>query len=372
MTVIKNSKLAILGLGLMGGSLALALTRSGFSVNGWDQNPAVVAEAHRMGAIEKIPTSLADAVSEARYIFVATPVTMIAEIIKTALPFTMPGTVFSDLGSIKEAIISEVFSFLPDSHYFVAGHPMTGSEQQGIGAADPFLFENAAYIMIDHPHTPTPVLAQVTEIIRTTGAAMLTLTAPEHDRIVAMVSHLPHLLAATLARTAGAEEESYPGTLNLAAGGFRDTTRIAMGAPEVWEGIILGNRQRILQAIEDFQIELHELQDILNNAGAHAAGREALRKFLEQSRQVRQQIPAKNKGFLTLLYEMVVTIEDRPGTIESVLHHLAGAGINIKDIEILRMREGEGGTLRLALENSDAVDRAVAILEGQGFKARRR
>jgi prephenate dehydrogenase len=367
MIVRGDIKIAILGLGLMGGSLGLSLTRSGFAVTGWDDNPSVVTEAYRIGAINRHPVSLQDAVTGVKLVFVATPVAMIAEIIKTALPLTSPGTIFSDLGSIKESIIHEVFSFLPPSHFFVAGHPMTGSEQQGIMAADPFIFQNAAYILIEHPQTPSTILQQVLDVVQTTGAYMLTLTATEHDRIVAMVSHLPHLLAATLAKTAGMDEEVHPGTLNLAAGGFRDTTRIAMGSPGVWEGIILGNRQRILQVIEDFQTELDELKDILNTAD-----RQDLRRFLEKACEVRMQIPAKNKGFLTLLYEMVVTIEDRPGTIDDVLHHLAKAGLNIKDIEILRVREGEGGTLRLALENSIDVDKAVSVLEAQGFKARRR
>ncbi len=367
MATISNTPIAVLGLGLMGGSLALSLSHSGFAVAGWDENPAVVNEAFRIGAIGRIPLNLEDAVAGAKVIFIATPVSSISKAIQSALPFTTPGTIFSDLGSIKEVILHEVFSFLPDTHYFVAGHPMTGSEQQGIQAADPFLFQNAAYILIENPKTPAAILKQVIEIIWYTGAHILTLAAAEHDRIVAMVSHLPHLLAATLAKTAGVDEELHPGTLNLAAGGFRDTTRIAMGAPEVWEGIILGNRQRIIKAIEDFQIELNELKDILITDAHHD-----LRTFLEKARGVRAQIPAKNKGFLTLLYEMVVTIEDRPGTIESVLHHLAEAGLNIKDIEILRVREGEGGTLRLAMENSQAVDEAIGVLEGQGFKVRRR
>jgi prephenate dehydrogenase len=367
MLAAKNAQIAILGLGLMGGSLGLALTRSGFTVSGWDEDSSTVAEAYRIGAISRRPTSMPDAVSDAKFVFVATPVALISEVIKATLPFTSPGTIYSDLGSIKESIIHEVFSYLPSTHFFVAGHPMTGSEQHGILAADPFLFQNAAYIMIDNPKTPAPVLEQVVEVVRTTGAHILTLTAAEHDRIVAMVSHLPHLLAATLAKTAGMDEELHVGTLNLAAGGFRDTTRIAMGAPEVWEGVILGNRQRILQAIDDFQTELDELKDILNTAD-----RQDLRRFLERAREVRMQIPVKNKGFLTLLHEMVVTIEDRPGTIEAVLHHLAAAGLNIKDIEILRVREGEGGTLRLALENSEAVDQAIMVLAKQGFKVRKR
>lgn len=358
--------IGIVGLGLMGGSLGMALVRAGFSVAGWDNSPDAVVEAYRVGAINQLPSSLAAAVTGAQIIFVATPVHTIAEVIKSCLPFVNPGTIFSDLGSIKEAIVAEVKSFLPESYHFVAGHPMTGSEQPGIGAADPFLFQNAAYILISDTQDDF-VLQRVIAVLETTGAHLMTLTAGEHDRIVATVSHLPHLLAVTLAYTAGMDEETHPGTLNLAAGGFRDTTRIATGSPTLWEGIIFGNQKRVSVAIEAFQQQLDELKNILDHSD-----RSGLQKFLTKAREVRLQIPSKNKGFLTLLYEMVVTIEDRPGTIDQVLSYLADAGLNIKDIEILRIREGDGGTLRLALEDSDSLEKAVNVLENEGFKVRRR
>lgn len=363
----RDKKVAILGLGLMGGSLGLALTRGGFTVSGWDEKEETVAEAYNIGAINRLPSSFQEAVSGVKFVFAATPVGIIPGIIRQAIAWADPETIFSDLGSIKESIIEQVFSFLPSDQYYVPGHPLTGSEQQGLKGADPFLFQNAAYILVAEPRTPVSALERVTRLLQTTGAHLMTLTAAEHDRIVAMVSHLPHLLAATLAKTAGLAEEEHPGTLDLAAGGFRDTTRIAMGSPEVWEGILLGNGRRILEAITSFQKQLDIVKQLI--AGADKPG---LTDYLGEAREVRSQIPAKNKGFLTLLYEMVVTIEDRPGAIEEVIRHLAKAGLNIKDIEILRVREGEGGTLRLALENSLAVDQGVKVLEDKGFKVRRR
>ncbi|MCL6592256.1 MAG: prephenate dehydrogenase/arogenate dehydrogenase family protein [Firmicutes bacterium] len=360
-------KVAILGLGLMGGSLGLILTKAGYPVSGWARKPSTIEEAYRIGAINIKPASEEDAVHDAKYVFVATPVSLIAEKIKACIPWTAPGTIFSDLGSIKGAIMAEVFSFLPPTHYFVAAHPMTGSDQQGIGAADPFLYQNAIYIVIDDPRTPAWAAQEIRDLLKLTGANLVTLTGTEHDRIVAMVSHLPHLLAAALAKTAGLAEEAHPGTLNFAAGGFRDTTRVAMGAPEIWEGIILGNKSQVLEAIDAFCAQLEQLKEII-----HHGDQGRLSDFLTKAKETRQQIPAKNKGFLSLLYEMVITVEDRPGAINEVLVHLAKEGINIKDIEILRVREGEGGTVRLAFENDRAVDRAVQILEKQGYVVRKR
>lgn len=367
MTLTSKTNLAVLGLGLMGGSLGLALVRAGYNVFGWDQNPKIVNEAFRMGAINRKPKDLRDTVSQASVVFIATPIESITATIKKCLPFVKPGTVFSDLGSIKKKVLEGVFDFLPDSYQFVAGHPMTGSEQHGLSAADPFLFQNAAYIIIEDPRTLPKATALVTELVESVGAQIIKLTADEHDRIVGMVSHLPHLIAATLAKTAGDTEKTFPGTLSLAAGGFRDTTRIASGSPELWRGIILGNLDQVLKAIDAFQIELGLLKEILTTGDDSQ-----LDHFLTQAREIRLQIPAKNKGFLSLLHEMVVTIEDRPGTIVNVLCYLADAGLNIKDIEILRVREGAGGTLRLALESDDAVNQGVKVLETHGFKVRKR
>jgi prephenate dehydrogenase len=368
MTVERERTVAVIGLGLMGGSLAAVLTRRGYRVSGWDADPEVTAEAYRMGAISRPPASFAATLAGCGYVFIATPVAMIAAVIRDCLQFTAPGTVFSDLGSIKGQVVAAVFAFLPSDYYFVPGHPMTGSERYGIGAADPFLFENAAYIVVQESRTPAAVTARLAALVRATGAYVINLaSAAEHDRIVGLLSHLPHLVAATLAETAGAAEAAHPGTLALAAGGFRDTTRIATGAPQLWTEIIRGNREQILAALADFTGQLQKLSQIVA-----ADDCESLLAFLTQARETRLQIPAKNKGFLSLLYEMVVTIEDRPGAIEAVLQDLARAELNIKDIEILRIREGDGGTLRLAFENDAAVEKAVALLTACGFKAWRR
>lgn len=361
-------KVAILGLGLMGGSLGLALTRLGYTVIGWNRSPESTRDALRLGAITIPAASLQEAMDGAEVVFVGTTVETIPEIIKNCLPYSAPGTIFTDMGSIKERILERVLEFMPPTHFFVAGHPMTGSELQGVGAADPFLYQNAAYIIIEDPRTPQEAIDTVINLVKAIGASVVKLSsAAEHDRIVAMVSHLPHLIATTLAKTAGIEEEMHPGTLSLAAGGFRDTTRIALGSSKIWEGIIFENKAKVLEAITSFQQELAALKSLLEN-DEHGN----VKEFLDSARETRLQIPAKNKGFLTLLYEMVVTVEDKPGAIQEVLQHLSADGLNIKDIEILRVREGDGGTVRIAFENSQAVDDAVSILIEQGFKARRR
>ncbi len=367
MAMEKELIVGILGLGLMGGSLGLALVRAGYTVTGWDQNPEAIREAYQSTAINLMPVDFRDVAASASIIFIATPVDSIVTTVESCLPYARPGTIFSDLGSIKKSVLEGVFKILPPLYHFVGGHPMTGSEQHGIRAADPFLFQNAAYIIVEDSRTPFEAEALIIKLIGSAGAQIIKLSAEEHDRIVGMVSHLPHLIAVALTKTAGDAEGEHPGTLDLAAGGFRDTTRIAMGSPEVWQSIIFGNIDQVLKATDAFKNELDHLKEILISGAKNQ-----FEEFLREARDIRLQIPAKNKGFLSLLHEMVVTIEDRPGTIVDVLKYLADAGLNIKDIEILRVREGSGGTLRLALESDDAVNQGVKVLETNGFKVKKR
>lgn len=363
----KFTKIAILGLGLIGGSLGKALVRRGFVVSGWDVDAAVRVEARENGAVNYSADTLEQVLDNAGVVFIAVPALYVSKVIEQALPFVAAGAVFSDVCSTKGDVIREVQQFLPKEYAFVPGHPMTGSERNGIAAADPFLFENAAYILIDLPETASNDFEKIQFLIETIGAHLIRLTADEHDRIVSVVSHLPHMVAAMLARTAGEAETDFPGTLALAAGGFRDTTRIAMGDPQLWSGILQGNRTKILEALNLFRMNFDYFENLIKeNKSAE------IKQFLQQAKDVRVQIPTKNKGFVSMLHEIVVTIEDRPGTIQAVLQYLSAENINVKDIEILRIREGDGGTLRLALEEETDLEKSLRVLEKNNFKAWRR
>ncbi|HHT48680.1 MAG TPA: prephenate dehydrogenase/arogenate dehydrogenase family protein, partial [Firmicutes bacterium] len=244
--------------------------------------------------------------------------------------------------------------------HYVGGHPMAGSEQSGITAADPFLFQNAVYLLTPGPETPSFVLEALTAFIRMVGGLPHLLTPEEHDLMVAVVSHLPHLLAAALVNVALDFNERHPGTLALAAGGFRDTTRVAMGSPALWREIFSTNRHSLLETLTAFTQELTAFTTAL------AAGEmETVEAKLRRAAVARTKLPAQKKGFLTLLHELVVVIQDRPGAIAEVIEIIKT--INLKDIEILRVREGEGGTLRLAFEDETALQQADHLLRVHGF-----
>ncbi|MGQ9780144.1 MAG: prephenate dehydrogenase/arogenate dehydrogenase family protein [Bacillota bacterium] len=365
---MRTRRVGVVGLGLIGGSLGLAFTgsRRFAAVIGYDLTPGVGEAALAAGAITEIASGLADLAS-AETIVVATPVRAVVPTVLALLPHLRPGTILTDVASTKAEIVSTLTPCLPPEIFFVGGHPFAGSERAGLGAADAYLFENAAYVLTTEPAAPDWVYEELQEVLSCTGARFLHLSPREHDLIAAGVSHLPHLVAAALVEAAGALEAEHPAALTLAGGGFRDTTRIAGGDPGLWAEILSTNRGPILEVLGLFQAALDRFAEALRNGDETKLG-----FLLASARRIREEIPARGKGLLGKVEELVVVVQDRPGAIKEVLDVLAAAGINIKDIEILRLREGEGGTLRLAVEDEPTLAKALDLLRAAGFSARRR
>ncbi len=365
---MRTRRVGLAGLGLIGGSLGLALVGSGrfAGVLGFDPAPGVSEAALRAGAITGIAADLS-ALAAAETIVVAAPVRAVIPAVRTLLPWLRPGTILTDVASTKGEIVAALAPLMPAGVCFVGGHPFAGSERAGLAAADAYLFENAAYVLTADPAIPEEIYRELQEVLGCTGARFLRLSPADHDLIAAGVSHLPHLAAAGLVQAAGSLEAAHPGALTLAGGGFRDTTRITGGDPALWAEILTTNRAPVLQMLSLFRKELDRFEAALS------AGDEAgLAALLAGARAVREEIPARGKGLLGKVEELVVAIQDRPGAIKQVLDVLAAERISVKDIEILRLREGEGGTLRLAVEDEETLARALGILEQSGLKARRR
>ena len=364
---MKTDKIAIIGLGLIGGSLGMALCRHDgkLEVTGYDSSSQVCTEALARNAVHKIASNLEEAIKEAGLVLLAVPVEKIQGVVEESSYYFKTGSVVMDVGSAKGVLARTIPSLLPPGVYYVGGHPMTGAESSGIFAADPFLFQNAVFLLTPTENIPPELVKELYDVIKIVGGIPLLLNPEEHDKMVAVVSHLPHLLAAALVNYASRFNQDYPQTLSLAAGGFRDTTRVAMGSPALWREIFNSNRFSLLQALEGF---IGELQGFSREL--FTGEMELLEKRLGQAAIVRSEIPFRNKGFLDLSHELVVLLQDRPGAIAEVTLVLAGDAINIKDIEILRVREGEGGTLKLAFEDERQLKKAAGLLREQGFTVR--
>lgn len=360
--------ITIVGLGLLGGSIGLALGRTPGAnrVVGVDRHEETIAKAVSLGIIDEGTTDVAAGVRDADLVVFATPVRVVPELVRAARGALKPGAVVTDVGSTKAELCRVIPPLLPSDVTYVGGHPMAGSEQTGLDAADPYLFENAVYILTPTTNASGPV-QRVLTLVRALGAQAMVMDARRHDRIVAAVSHLPHIVAAALVNAVADAAVDEPHMLALAAGGFRDTTRVASGDPGMWRDICMTNRGPLTEMMERLERALHSFRNAIETA-ADAD----LERQLDAAKAVREQLPRHRKGILSAVWELVVQLADQPGAISQVTACLAAKQINIKDIEILRVREGEGGTLRLALESENDLKIALHELNAAGFPARRR
>ncbi len=361
---MEKRKIAIIGLGLIGGSLGLALAQKGYEITGIDRNREALAKSVKLGAASRVTENLAEGVKDAAVVFLAVPVGAAAEVLRAIAPHLSPGAIVSDVGSVKTSQLRLAEDLLPAGVDFVGGHPMAGTEQAGIDGADPLMFVNAVYVLTPAPSCSPGAVEEVAALVRQTGAQPLIMDPVKHDRIVATLSHLPHLLAVALAKTAGRLEDEEPGSLALAAGSFRDGTRVAASSPVMWQDICLANREMILGALKVFQLELVQLEAAVREGdGARITG------AFRQSREVRDSYRQQAKARVQELVEVVASIPDEPGYLGKITRALGEANINIVNIEIVRAREGAAGSVVLGFQGEASALRALDLIRGLGIPA---
>lgn len=362
-------KVTIVGVGLIGGSMGLALRGWNLAreVTGVDTDQANLELALELEAVHRISENISEAVADADLVVIATPVGLTAKLVEEIAPCLKPGCIVTDVGSTKASVVNQVERLMPAGTSFIGGHPMTGAETAGVQGADRYLFENAVYILTPSPNTDEEALSKIKLLIEGLGARCIEIDPQEHDIMVAAVSHLPHLVATALVNTASELEEEHHGLLMLAAGGFRDTTRVASGNPLMWKDICLTNKESILKVLDKFAGALERTRSLVERCDDLG-----LKNEFEQARELRKNIPSKIKGYLPQAFEIVVTVPDKPGIIGNLAVLLGNEGININDIEILRVREGEGGTIRLAFGSEENQAKAVETMRSNGIPAKKR
>ncbi|OHE80490.1 MAG: hypothetical protein A2107_08120 [Verrucomicrobia bacterium GWF2_62_7] len=257
-------KLTVLGPGLLGGSIGLAARArqiAGRTVL-WARRPEACDEAMTAGAADAATLDLAEAVCAADLVILATPVGVMGELAAKMAPSLKPQALVTDVGSVKYPVVTQLEHLLAGKARFVGSHPMAGSEQSGIAAARKELFEGSVCILTPTERTDAGALQQVAEFWKSLGASVRTLTATEHDEVVARVSHLPHLVAAALVNLVCSDG---PRPLEFAGGGLRDTTRIASSPPGMWQEICLTNRDEVCRALAQFIEQLEAVQTMLRN-----------------------------------------------------------------------------------------------------------
>lgn len=256
------SKITIIGLGLIGGSLAWALKRSGSvgEVCGVDSDGSAIEYALRENIIDVGLKDFGDAVTNSDVIVIATHVGVIPEIAKSLAPILTPYTTLTDVGSVKARVVMEIEGILPESIGFVGGHPISGTERSGVVNSRYDLFRGRKCILTPTVNTSDEALAKVRRLWESVGAKVYTMTPEAHDRVFAYVSHLPHTVAYALLNSVGSQEGRNREFFEFAGGGLRDFTRIGESSPEMWSDIFLANREDVLAAIADFKSEIEKIR----------------------------------------------------------------------------------------------------------------
>jgi prephenate dehydrogenase len=357
-------RVAIVGSGLIGGSVGLAIKAgSGAEVVVFDQDPSVATRAVERGAADRWASTAASAVEGADLIFVATPVGAIADAVRSFASGLKKGAVVTDVGSTKAHVVLEVEGLVPRGSDFIGGHPMAGTEQEGIEAASPSLFRGAWWILTPTERSRTEAYQALHSILTTLGARIMALDATKHDELMAIVSHVPQLTATALMNMAAEQGEEHAGLLALAAGGFRDVTRVAASNPEIWIDICRQNGAAIADALEMFAGRLLELRDLVKQNDEVR-----LRAALLRARDARRSLPGKEVA--GTIYEVTMPVPDRPGVLAEVTTTVGNLGINIEDLQIAHSSEGGRGVLHLTIAGEADTMKVQRALESLGFESK--
>ena len=357
-------KVALIGTGLIGGSLGLALkSDTDAEVIAFDRDATSAARAVERGAADEVAVTAADAARDADFIFIATPIGAIADSVRSIADSVGPGAVVTDVGSTKNRVVLEAEKVLRDGSDFIGGHPMAGTEQDGIDAATATLFHGAWWILTPTDKSSPEAYQRLHGLLTTLRARIMALSPMEHDQLMAVISHFPQLTATTLMNMAAKRGEDHAGLLALAAGGFRDVTRVAASNPEIWLDVCRENGEAIAATLRDFANELLRLHDLI------LEGKEQpLREAFLQARDARRSLPGKE--VLEAPFEVVMPVPDRPGVLSQVTTSIGNLGINIEDLQITHSSEGGRGVLHLTIAGRGPADKVAAALAQHGFDVR--
>jgi prephenate dehydrogenase len=356
-------RVALIGTGLIGGSVGLALARAGVDVVGYDRDPSRTERAKELGVVGEIAPNLASAVAGVDGVVVAVPVGHVAAVVVDALDAGAP--LVTDVGSVKAPVVAAVEQQRPElSSRFVGGHPMAGSEQDGLDGADADLFVGATWVLTPTAATDPEAFQAVRSLVVGLGAEAVEVSPGQHDALVAVVSHVPQLAASTLMDVAATRGERHATLLRLAAGGFRDMTRVAAGHPGIWPDICVANRDAIVAALDEYVAALSDVRQLVDGRD-----RDGLLDVLQRARRARRSLPVGATAIGPLV-ELRVPVIDRPGVLAEVTTLAGRLGVNIADLEIAHSMEGREGVLVLIVAESGAAQLEAALGE-RGYRVSR-
>ncbi|HEX4733888.1 MAG TPA: prephenate dehydrogenase/arogenate dehydrogenase family protein [Thermoleophilaceae bacterium] len=351
-------RIAVLGVGLIGGSIGLAAReRADAEVVGWGPRRETLQKALDKGAIDRIAGTVQEAVHEADAVFACAPVELLPSLVEQALAAAGPDTVVTDAGSVKHDLVEAI-----EDERFVGGHPVAGAETAGVENARADLFEGAAWYLTPRPNTGGILFERLHRLIVAFGARPTAIDARTHDRMLAAVSHLPHVLANSLvmqAASAVSDDEALP----RSGPSFRDMTRVAGANSDIWTGIYVSNREAIADQVEAVAERLQAIVELLRGADA-----DGLRAWNDGAREDRRRLlEAGLEGGQVI--ELRLSVPNRPGIVAQVALALGRAGVNIADLALAPAPDMRSGSMTLWVAGEDDAVRAKLLIEDLGFPA---
>lgn len=344
----------VIGLGLIGGSIALSCQKApDTKVYGFDLSVKTRELAAELNIVNEVVDDVIEAASKADVIIFGTPVNATLDWLEKLKQWPLKKDVIvTDTGSTKGLIMEKAVELREYGISFIGGHPMAGSHKSGVRAAKPHLFENAYYMLTPFKDEDEEKVNELEQLLKFTLAKMVKVDANEHDHMTAVVSHFPHIVAASLVHQLDSEQQYYPMTRMLAAGGFRDITRIASSSPIMWKDIIQQNRQELMRQLDSWFDEMNRVKTLLLDNDE-----ESIEQYFAVAKQVRDKLPITTGAFYTT-FDLYVDIPDYPGVISQVTKYLAEEKISITNIRVVEAREDVFGILVISFQNADDREKA--------------
>ncbi|WP_018751392.1 prephenate dehydrogenase [Paenibacillus sanguinis] len=359
-----TTKIAIFGVGLIGGSLALCFKgKPGITVVGHAHRPESLTRMEERDVVDVATLSMEEAVQDADFIFLCVPVGKLEAYLQklTGLPLK-PGCIVTDVGSTKAAVAACAAALASPGVYFIGGHPMAGSERSGVEAASTLLFENAYYVLTPPQDVPEAAYLRLAELLTYTRAQIVRVDPIMHDQIVGAISHLPHIIAVALVNQVRGYNEDNELYRMLAAGGFRDITRIASSDPIIWRDILLSNQEVLLGLLKDWNREIAGFIQLLEERDG-----EGIEQAFQTANQFRGELPERRKGAITSSFDLYIDVPDHPGIIGQIATELGLRHINLSNMQIIESREDVPGVMRLSFRQETEMERGKTHLQSLGY-----
>ncbi len=360
---INNLTCGFIGLGLIGGSMARALREKAPKIRiiSYTPHPETSERAKQDGIVDEALTEIDEHFSECDYIFLCAPIEINNDNLKLLKPYLNPKTTLTDIGSVKTSIHRHVKEMGLEEQ-FIGGHPMAGTERIGYINSKSSILENAYYILTKTPLTSDERLENYRQLVVAMGATPLIIPYEQHDYATAAISHVPHVISGCLVNLVEKSDSEDGLMKTIAAGGFKDITRISSSSPVMLQQICLTNHKNISVLLEKYITYLKEMKQVIDDVDG-----DALMDFFSSAREYRDSFNDLSKGPIKKRYVTRVDIADEPGNIASVATLLSVNGINIKNIGIVHNREYEHGTLSIEFHDDKAMEKAVKLLDSHGY-----